>query len=123
MKTPVPVVLSFVITTGLAFSQQTLNPGTATDLQRLDIIGSNRIDQLMKSAASGNTEAQMRLGLAYQNGFDSVSGEQVGRDLAQAAKWFLAAAEHGNINGQYKIGYVLVNGDGVRRNYAEAAMW
>ena len=68
--------LPLVITTPTVLPQATLNPGTATDLQRLDVLGSSRIDQLMKLAASGNIESQLRLGLAYQNGFDSVSGSR-----------------------------------------------
>src|SRR5688572_12235961 len=115
--------LAFALSTSVAFSQGTLNPGTATDLQRLDAIGSTRIDQLEKSAASGNIEAQLRLGLAYQNGYDAVSGEQVGRNLSTAVKWFRAAADQGNAVAQFKLAQALVNGEGVRRNYVEAALW
>ena len=123
MRSPAILISIILITAGITFPQGTLNPGTATDLQRLDMFGSTRIDQLMKSASAGNAESQLRLCLAYQNGVDAVSGEQVGRNLAEAAKWFRAAADQGNVNAQFKIGNVLLDGNGVRRNYAEAAMW
>ena len=113
-------LLAFVLTTGIAFSQA-VDP--VADLRRLDVVGPSRIDQLMKAAASGNAESQLRLGLAYQNGFDSVSGEQIGRNLNLAAKWFREAALQGNANAQYRIGAALLNGIGVRQDYEEAAMW
>src|SRR5262245_52896483 len=119
------IVLAVFLSGGIAFPQGAgvLNPGTDTELRRLDIIGPSRVDQLMKSAAAGNAESQLRLGLAYQIGFDSVSGEQVGRNPSLAAKWFREAALQGNANAQYRLGNALVNAIGVRQDYVEAVTW
>src|ERR1043165_3778775 len=101
------LILAFAvsITIGVAFSQSADPVG---DLRRLDILGANPIDQFQKSAAAGQANSQRRLALAYQNGFDSVSGEQIGRNLVLAAKWFREAALQENATAQFKIGSALV---------------
>ena len=47
-------------------------------------------DTLRKAAERGDAKAQFSLGVCYQNGWG------VGRDTAEAAKWYSKAAEQGN---------------------------
>jgi TPR repeat protein len=50
-------------------------------------------------------------------------GNGVKKDDEQALKWFLKAAEQGNVVAQYKIGYMFESGEGVERDYKQAMEW
>ena len=45
------------------------------------------------------------------------------RDLAEAAKWWTAAAEHGDPLAQYEIGLCFASGSGVKKSDREALRW
>ncbi|MEP2299156.1 MAG: tetratricopeptide repeat protein [Kangiellaceae bacterium] len=54
------------------------------------------------------------LGGAYETGF------VVSQNDVKAAKWYGIAAERGNTNGQYKLGYMHQKGRGVPQSDEEA---
>ena len=69
-------------------------------------------------AAEGNAEAQTLLGALYW------SGEGVPRDHAEAAKWYLRAAEKGYAWAQNNIGFMLGFGEGTPpRDDVQAYKW
>ena len=61
--------------------------------------------------------AQNVLGKMYQ------SGDGVPRNYMQAVKCFRAAAELGDINGQYNLGRMYHRGTEINRNCNEAEKW
>lgn len=70
-----------------------------------------------KEAAEGKAEAQFELALMYER------GNGVTKDVAEAAKWYRAAAEQGFAKAQTNLGICYRNGEGVTRDYAEALKW
>jgi TPR repeat protein len=89
-----------------------------------------------KSAEQGNADAQYRLGMCYQD------GRGVVRDEAEAEKWqhkargkwrksaeegpeqlYHAAAEQGDADAQYKLGFRYENGWGFPQDFSEAVKW
>ena len=74
--------------------------------------------KLQNAAASGDAEAQFRLGLLYRNGDNGVT-----KDDAEAATWYRKAAEQGYAKAQLTLGYMLAEGLGVAKNDAEAVSW
>jgi hypothetical protein len=45
------------------------------------------------------------------------------KDYAEAARWFLKAAEQGIADAQFNFGLILEEGRGVQRDSALAAVW
>lgn len=72
---------------------------------------------LRKKAEAGDAEAQYNLGALY------AGGQGVGRDYAEALKWYRRAAEQGNAAAQNNLGAMYQDGQGVGRDYAEAVKW
>lgn len=50
-------------------------------------------------------------------------GRGVEQDLHKAATWFHKAAEQGDVEAQYTIGFMYANGEGVARDYLKAMFW
>lgn len=50
-------------------------------------------------------------------------GEGVPKDSSLAVKWFSKAAEQGNANAQFNLGYMYQMGEGVPKNASLAAQW
>ena len=73
--------------------------------------------ELTRSAESGDSDAQFKLGLAYAN------GDGVEKDSSKAFAWYMKAAEKGVTNAEYWIGYMLRSGIGVPENKTEAVKW
>jgi TPR repeat protein len=73
------------------------------------------LDQHRALAIHGNPSSQYELGVAYAR------GEQVPRDLVEAAKWYRLAADQGIAAAQGRLGSLLISGEGVPRDPAEAA--
>lgn len=71
----------------------------------------------LKLASNGSAQNQCRLGWMYAN------GEGVGKNDAEATKWYRRAAEQGHAQGQYNLGVRYWNGRGVEKNTSEAAVW
>ena len=71
----------------------------------------------LKAAQQGNVEAQLNVGLAYQNG-DGIKG-----NFEEAAKWLRQAANQGNAVAQVNLGWLYANGRGVAQDDTQALMW
>ena len=61
--------------------------------------------------------AQYNLGLMYDK------GEGVGKNDAEAVKWYRRAADQGDATAQNNLGVMYDNGEGVAENDAEAVKW
>jgi hypothetical protein len=79
--------------------------------------GDPRLDALFAKAKAGDPTAQTRLGEKFAHGAD------VGRDLAEAARWYRLAAEQGHAGAQLNLGELYENGAGVEQDLGEAARW
>lgn len=96
------------------------------------------------AAEQGYADAQYNLGLLYDRGYGALSKDfvavdngkdlkqgsaasgsvqQVPRDDAQAALWYLKAAQQGQVNAQSNLGLMYAEGRGVPRDYVEAVRW
>lgn len=73
---------------------------------------------MIKSAESGNRDAQHVLGIQYDKGVD---GFPLDRSLA--LKWYAAAADQGDVTKLGRMAEIYLNGDGVPQDYALAAKW
>ncbi len=78
---------------------------------------SKEVQTLRHSAESGDSAAQLKLGRAYD------SGNGVKADLAEAAKWYEAAAQQGNAEAQNAIGSLHLRGEGVVSDGPKACEW
>ena len=74
-------------------------------------------ERIKAKAEANDADAQLALGWMYDN------GESVPRDLEQAFRWWLKAAEQGQPAGQFNVGLSYRLGLGVTRDYSEAAKW
>jgi TPR repeat protein len=77
----------------------------------------NSIDSLRKKAEAGDAKSQYALGLDYYSGF------AVGKDLAEAVKWFSKSAEQGNAEAEESLAECYQTGNGVGKDPVEAAKW
>jgi len=75
------------------------------------------ISDLLVKAKAGDQEAQHELGLRYDK------GEGLEQSDAEAAKWFLKAADQGNVPSQYNLGVMYQEGQGVSQDPNEAFKW
>jgi TPR repeat protein len=79
--------------------------------------GDGSFTGLIEAAWSGDTAAQLRLGLAR------LKGEGLPRDYAEATHWLHAAAAAGLAEAQLQLGSMYIYGRGVSCDFAEAARW
>jgi TPR repeat protein len=75
------------------------------------------VNELKKHAESGDAVAQLRLGLAYQN------GRGVEHDDTEAVGWLRKSAEQGNPHAQVQLGVAYCKGQGVRQDFSEGLKW
>jgi TPR repeat protein len=75
------------------------------------------IATLKARAETGDTKAQVRLGVAYATG-DGVTANET-----EAVQWFRKAAEKGDAAGEYSLGEMYLTGRGVDTNLAEGVKW
>ncbi len=68
-------------------------------------------------AEQGLAEAQLNLGVMYNNGLGVL------QDYAEAVKWWRLAAEQGDADAQLNLGVVYAMGLGVPQDDAEAVKW
>jgi hypothetical protein len=72
---------------------------------------------LRRAAEDGEADAQMWLGVAYeQDWFGTI-------DLVEAAKWYQWSADQGNPDAQVALGEMYESGDGVEQDYSQAVAW
>lgn len=76
-----------------------------------------RIDDYKKHAEHGNTNAQINLANAYQD------GNGVPKDLVKAAYWYSKAAEQNDKDAQYQLALCYENGKGVEQDDLFALYW
>jgi hypothetical protein len=74
-------------------------------------------DELEHFASVGDAPSQYKLAKRY------AEGEGVKRELSEAVKWFLKAAEQGNPDAQSTLGRMYFMGEGVNRDNEEAFFW
>jgi TPR repeat protein len=80
-------------------------------------VASQDIAALKARAETGDTQAQVRLGVAY------ASGDGVMANDTEAVEWFRKAAEKGDAAGEYSLGEMYLSGRGVPANLAEGVKW
>ena len=74
--------------------------------------------ELLRAGQLGSVHAHRKLGVMY------ATGEWSGpKDLAEAARWYRLAAEKGNAESQYDLGFMLLLGEGGQKNTEEGLMW
>lgn len=78
---------------------------------------SDEVKALIVKAESGDTEAQLRLGLCYAD------GEGVLEDDKEAVKWYRKAADQGFAGAQLNLGLCYAYGEGVLEDDKEAVKW
>lgn len=89
------------------------------------------ISWYQKSAAQGNTDAQLYLGSLYEIGrstprfIDAILGRAKGipQNYEEAAKWYRMAAQLGRAAAQLGLGLLTANGHGVAQDNIQAHMW
>ncbi len=74
--------------------------------------------EILRAGRLGSIHAQRMLGVVYATG--DWSGP---KDLAEAARWYRLAAEKGEPESQYDLGFMLLLGEGVPKNIEEGLMW
>ena len=82
-----------------------------------DMGPSQEIQDLRVKATAGDAAAQESLGHAYDR------GRGVKPDIAEAAKWYEAAATQGNSEAQNDIGSLYLYGEGVPKDGRKACDW
>jgi uncharacterized protein len=73
--------------------------------------------EFLPLAQQGDAEAQLYLGMLYQE------GNGIPQDYAEAAKWYRRAAEQGKVLAQWALAALYNDGHGVPQDYTEAANW
>ena len=73
---------------------------------------------IISEANSGNSQAQVFLGLSYLNG--KITGEN---DSDMAFKWFKKSADSGNGDAMFQIGLMFLNGNGVPKDIDLGHEW
>lgn len=68
-------------------------------------------------ALAGDARAQSYLGYMYS------TGRGVPQDYAEAAYWYIRAANQGETTAQYMLGLLYDKGAGVQQDYIKAHMW
>ncbi len=68
-------------------------------------------------ALQGDKDAQLRLGICYDN------GEIIGKDKVKAVYWYRKAAEQGDNDAQRNLGVCYEKGEGVVKDDKQAVYW
>ena len=75
------------------------------------------MEELIKKAEQGNTEAQLQLGLAYYN------GNGISKNYRKAYSWFQKAAEQGHAEAEFMLGEMLRSGKKIGKDLKKAFEW
>jgi TPR repeat protein len=76
------------------------------------------LSDLQASAARGDREAQLALGMRYLDARDGAP-----QDFAEAARWIRRAADQGLADAQYNLALLYQDGRGIRKDDFEAVRW
>jgi TPR repeat protein len=82
-----------------------------------DVRGETKLAQVRARAEQGHVQEQIELAAAF------MTGRGVEKDPAQAARWYLKAAEGGDPEAQNQVGYFYQTGIGVAQDLARATHW
>ncbi|QOY88129.1 tetratricopeptide repeat protein [Paludibaculum fermentans] len=74
--------------------------------------------ELLRAGRLGSVHAQRALGVAYATG--DWAGPQ---DLVEAVRWYRLAAEAGEAESRYDLGFMLLLGEGGEKDTEEGLMW
>lgn len=107
--------LSFQLVFSLTASAQQVPP-PVQEVKRTRWTEDDR-KELLTKAESGDTDSQMWLGAAYEQGW---FGEST---FSEALKWYRKSAARGNADAQNALGQMYEDGRGVKQNYILAARW
>ena len=80
-------------------------------------IMNTQLSSLTREANQGDIEAQFQLAELYAGGVG------VAPDKAQAAYWYLKAAEQNSGKAQARLGQMYLDGAGVAEDHAQAIIW
>ena len=75
------------------------------------------IEEVKAKAEAGDAESQVELGRRYDK------GEGVMKDHAEAAKWYLKAAEQNYVDAQFNLGMCYEQADPGTEDWAEVYKW
>ena len=75
------------------------------------------IDRLKDSAEAGNVKHQLTLAAKYS------TADEVVRDQAEASRWYLMAAQGGDVPAMHEISLRYRHGHGLTKNIAQADVW
>ncbi len=75
------------------------------------------IEILQPLAEEGNSQAQVTMGIIYDN------GHGVGKNPEKAFEWYMMAAEQGFPIVQHQVAFKYLHGIGVAQDYEQAARW
>ncbi len=75
------------------------------------------IDPEFMEKAGEDAQAQFRIGIMYENGFN------VPVDYRQAIEWYAKAADQGYARAQNRLGFMYRKGNGVSVDYEQAIKW
>jgi len=76
-----------------------------------------RFEKYVSKAENGDVDAQVTLGMMYDNGW------YVAENKAEAFKWFLRAAERHDAMSQMLVGWAYATGELVPKDLVKAYMW
>ena len=79
--------------------------------------GMVNITMIRMNADLGSPDAQFNLGVCYE------TGNGIGKDIAEAVKWYGKAAELDHAGAQYRLGLCYEEGKGVEKDLMEAIRW
>ena len=86
----------------------------AANLAVTSLVAQGNLDSIRQAAEQGDAEAQLSLGLMYDNGQGVIEND------AEAVRWYRLAAEQGLDAAQYQLGVMYTEGRGILKNEAEA---
>lgn len=89
---------------------------TSSHISTLCASEKSEVEQVKQQVEVGDAEAQYRLGVWFQ----SVCGQH---DEADAAQWFMRAAEQGHKEAQYRLANQYFYGRGVSKDIDQAKKW
>lgn len=105
------------VTRPIALSQEDSATLLGSETQELDNLD---LETLRRRANEGDADSQNSLAKRYLTG-DASQGLRP--DAAEAARWFSAAAEAGNVAAQSRLAYLFWSGRGVPQNLEKAYFW
>lgn len=96
------------------------------DIENNEKAMSSRFGQLVQAAEQGDSEAQLMLGSLLckkAEGEERTGYAEQLKGYIEAAQWFRRAAEQGNADACFELGFSYNYGEGVDQDYEEAVKW